>query len=295
MCPANARALPGSAARSDCLCAEGYTSDASNTTSGACGACPLGSYKTYEGSASCRACPGNTSQALGMLGATSLASCQCSAGYSGPDGGLCQACGANTFKPAAGAHACTGCHSNSVSLPASAASAQCVCVVGYTSAGTAQCAACGAGTYKNATGNQACSACPANTVTVSPIVDPNDPPAPPALARTDCLCGPGFFGPAGGPCAVCEAGFFCTGFGSGGGATLCYEEHAMSPAGSSDDSDCVCLAGYWQAPSMICSACPLNHHCPGDNYMYACPSNSTAPARSMNESACTCDSGFVPE
>ena len=132
-------------------------------------------------------------------------------------------------------------------------------------------------------------------MTVSPEFDPNEPAAPPAIAISGCICGPGFFGPVGGPCAVCEAGFFCTGFEDDGSATLCYDEHASSVAGSSDDSDCICVAGYWQAPSMLCSACPLNKYCPDDNLLYACPSNSTAPARSTNETACTCDSGFVPE
>jgi len=87
-----------------------------------------------------------------------------------------------------------------------------VCDRGYTSAGTAQCGAYGEGTYKNATGNQACSACPADTVTVSPNVDPNDPAAPPAIALSGCICGPGFCGPVGGPCAVCEAGTLVQGW-----------------------------------------------------------------------------------
>jgi len=239
--------------------------------------------------------PANTSQALGTLGATSLASCQCAAGHRGPDGGPCAACGANSYKPAAGPHACTGCHANSGSPPASTASAQCVCDRGYTSTNQSLCGACAEGTYKNGTGNQACSACPAHTVTVSPEVNPSDPAAPPATARSGCLCGPGFFGPAGGPCAVCEAGFFCTGFLSGGSASACYDEHASSPAGSADDSDCVCVAGYWLTLSMLCSTCPLNQYCPGDNDLYACPSNSTAPAQSTNETDCVCDSGFVPQ
>ena len=78
----------------------------------------------------------------------------------------------------------------------------------------------------------------------------------------------------------------------------CYDNHSSSVAGSSDDSDCICLPGYWQAPSMLCSTCPLNNDlyaCPGDNDLYACLSNSTAPALSTNETDCTCDSGFVPE
>jgi hypothetical protein len=193
-----------------------------------------------------------------------------------------------------GPHACTGCHAFSVSPPGSTASAQCVCNIGYTSTGSAQCGACAEGTYKNATGNQACLACPAHSVTVSPNVNPNDPAAPPATARSDCICGAGFSGPAGGPCVLCAAGFYCPGFDSVGAARQC-EEHASSPVGSADDSDCTCLPGYWLTLSYMCGACPLNQYCPGDDLMYACPSNSTAPARSTNETACTCDSGFVPE
>jgi len=287
-CDANERSLPGSAAKYQCLCDAGF--------SGAmCDACWQNTYKTHVGSASCRACPGNSSQALGMLGATALASCQCNAGYRGPDCGLCKACDANFFKPAAGPHACTQCHAHSVSPVASTVCAQCVCDLGYTNAGIAQCGACGEGTFKNNTGNQACSACPANTVTVSPEVDPNNPAAPPAIALSGCICGPGFFGLLGGPCDVCEAGFFCTCFEDDGSATACYEDHSLSVAGSSDDSDCICLPGYWQAPSMQCSTCPLNKYCAVDNDLYACPSNSTAPTRSTSEEDCTCDSGFVPE
>ena len=287
-CGAGKRSLPGAETPDHCLCDAGFTG-------AACSPCSHNTYKTYVGAASCRACPGNTSQALGTLGATSLDSCQCNAGYRGPDGGPCAQCGANYYKPALGPHACTGCHAFSVSPPGSTASAQCVCNIGYTSTGSAQCGACAEGTYKNSTGNQACLACPANTVTVSPEVNPNDPAVPPATARTHCICGPGFFGPAGGPCAVCEVGYFCTGFLNGGGAMQCYDEHASSPAGSSDDSDCVCVPGYWFTPSWLCSPCPLNQYCPGDNEMYSCPSNSTAPAFSTNETDCTCDSGFVPE
>lgn len=92
---------------------------------------------------------------------------------------------------------------------------------------------------------------------------------------------------------MCEAGFYCTGFVNGGGAISC-DNYSSSLPGSRDDSDCVCLPGYWLAPSMLCSTCPLNQYCPGDNLLYACPSNSTAPAQSTSEEDCLCNSGFVP-
>ena len=258
-----------------------------------CAACKPQTYKTNVGNASCVACPVNTSQAFGVSGATEITACQCNLGHYGPDGGPCQACNANHYKPAIGSHACFACHASSVSPRASIASAQCVCDLSYTS-NNSMCVPCGEGKFKDTIGNQACTSCPAITVTVSPEVNPNDPAAPPATARTSCICGPGFFGPPGGPCAVCEAGFFCIGFISGGGASACYNEHALSPAGSADDSDCVCLPGYWLAPSMLCSTCPPNKYCPGDNLLYACLSNSTAPAQSTSEEDCLCNSGFVP-
>jgi len=289
-CPLHASSLPGSLTLADCLCDSGHTANAT-----LCDPCVHNTYKTHVGSVSCRPCPGNASQALDMLGATALAFCQCDAGYSGPDGGPCEACGANFFKPAAGAHASTQCHAHSVSPLASTISAQCVCDLGFSSANSAQCAACEEGTFKNTTCNQACTACVANTVTVSPNVNPNDPIAPPATALSGCICGPGFFGPLGGPCALCEAGFFCQGFLDCGSATACYNNNSLSVVGSTDDSDCICLPGYWLALSMLCSTCSLNQYCAGDNFMYACPSNSTAPALSTNETDCTCDSGFALE
>jgi len=285
-CGAGKRSLPGAAAEDECLCDAGFTGTA-------CSACARHTYKTHVGDASCVACPGNTSQALGMSGATGMVACQCSPGYYGPDGGPCQACSANSYKPALGPQLCTACHAFSLSPGASTASAQCVCDVGYASTGVTQCGACAAGTFKNTTGDQACTACPGNTVTVSPNLSVYDPASLPATALAACLCEAGFSGPPGGPCDVCESGFYCPGFTNGGSAIQC-DSHASSSPGSRDDSDCICLAGYWLAPSWLCSSCPLNKYCPGDNLLYECPSNSTAPARSTSEEACTCNSGFVP-
>jgi len=166
----------GRSGKDECLCDAGFSG-------AACDACAHNTYKTHVESASCRACPGNTSQALGTQGATALALCQCDAGRRGPDGGPCEACGANFFKPAA----CTQCHAHSVSPVASAVGSQCMCDLGYTSTNNSQCQACREGTFKNNSGNQACSACPANTVTVSPEVKPDDPAAPPGRERHGLL------------------------------------------------------------------------------------------------------------
>jgi hypothetical protein len=124
-------------------------------------ACATGTYKAGTGSAPCAACPTDSSNSAG---ATSVASCLCNAGYTGPDGGPCVACVANEYKASSGSAACTTCPTYSVSLPASTSANNCTCNAGYT--GLA-CAACTAGTYKVSTGSEACTACPDNTNTLA--------------------------------------------------------------------------------------------------------------------------------
>ena len=115
-------------------------------------------------------------------------------GYTGPDGGPCEACAEGKFKPgnetepctqcATGKHvstrgstsveacavcrrstysskdnsACVKCPENSFSLPGSSQAAHCLCNVGYTIDGS-DCDACVAGTYKAVNGSAACSLC----------------------------------------------------------------------------------------------------------------------------------------
>ena len=60
------------------------------------------------------ACPSNANAPSGS------ATCLCNQGYTGPDGGPCQACGAGTYKDSPGSGACTACqpgrHSSLLSL-----------------------------------------------------------------------------------------------------------------------------------------------------------------------------------
>lgn len=288
-CPDNSKTLPGAVSAAQCLCAEGYT-----RLDGACVACDKDTYKTHVGNSACRQCPANTTQPLGSSARSSLASCECVPGHTGLDGGPCAECSAGKFKPAAGPHSCTPCHAGSNGPAASTASAQCVCIAGYFSTSVvAQCQPCLAGTYKNSSGNRLCDTCTANSVTVSPNADARVATEP-ATAVTDCVCDASFTGPPGGPCDVCEANFFCRGFTAQGAIQAC-RQNSTSPSGSSDDSDCVCVMGFYSGPSGLCNTCPRNQYCPGDDTMYGCPEHSTAPPHSTAETDCTCDSGYMPE
>ena len=75
---------------------------AGSNSSGDCRACAAGKYSDTAGASSeadCRACPSH-SQSGNASGAAR--DCRCNVGYSGPDGGPCQACAAGTFKDVVG-------------------------------------------------------------------------------------------------------------------------------------------------------------------------------------------------
>jgi len=279
-CPANTRSLPGAVAVAECLCAAGY-----GLVTNVCTACSPYWYKTHVGGVACRRCPANTRHAPGNYGNTIVLSCECSEGFFGPYAGPCERCASGTYKWMGSPMECTICHSFSTSAVQSRTSSDCICMAGYTSTGTRTCGACPAGTYKDATGNQECTSCPSNSGTRSTAVN---------TVQTDCLCIARYSGPPGGPCGLCAADFFCGGIPAQGNATKC-RDHSSSEPGSRFASDCVCLPGFWSAPSGLCQECPRNHFCPGDNLMYECPGNSTAPLRISTLDDCVCDNGFIPQ
>jgi hypothetical protein len=108
-CALGKTSLPGSTAESNCRdiikCNTGYT----GPDDGICTTCASGSYKPTVGSQSCTlcdantygtvvavisvmscvACPGNSTS---VAGSSQNTSCQCNRGYSGPNGGPCDAC-----------------------------------------------------------------------------------------------------------------------------------------------------------------------------------------------------------
>eukprot|EP01047_Picozoa_sp_COSAG01_P057415 COSAG01_NODE_6635_length_3568_cov_8.046411_3_plen_263_part_00 len=124
MCPAYATtAAAGSATVSLCLCRPGYTAPAGGLTaaSKSCVPCATDTFKVARGNAACTACPAHSST-LQASGATSRATCQCDAGYTGDLSGVgtCQACAATEYKLIPGPAACTAivdCAGNGLLVP----------------------------------------------------------------------------------------------------------------------------------------------------------------------------------
>ena len=107
-----------------CNCQAGYYFDSNLAT---CHACAVDTYCSGVEAGSI-ACPSfSTSPAL----SDELVDCQCNAGYSGPDGGPCDACAVDHFKDAVGSAACTDCAEHTTSPEASASANACLCNAGY--------------------------------------------------------------------------------------------------------------------------------------------------------------------
>ena len=106
---------------------------------------------------------GNSSSAAGSIASTS---CLCNAGYTGPNGGSCEACEANTYKPTTGSAVCTACPVGSNSpiamrvLPQPSACA--TLDMRDRTVARCTCTACARHTSKNNIGTAACTACTGN-------------------------------------------------------------------------------------------------------------------------------------
>jgi len=270
----------------DCICKPGYYGQ--NGT--ACQGCPAGTYKRGSGSGPCTSCPaGKFSVLVGSklpgacrrcptatdssTGADAETGCTCNAGFTGSDGGPCQACEAGTYKAERGSAPCTVCQSNSQSAAGSIAQTNCVCISGYV----------------GELGGP-CSVCPANSYCVGGIATscPEFSTSPSGSnALTDCVCSAGYFGPDGGPCEKCPANQYCLG---GTDVADCPDD-SLSGVGSAQQSDCVCQSGYEGSAGGPCTQCPSGSYCNG-GVVIDCPQNSVAPAGSTTVSDCVCNAGF---
>ena len=127
------------------------------------GSCLLYEAGTFS-AANTTACDRCTAHASLPSGSTAVASCTCDAGYTGPDGGPCDACVENTYKKTVGSISCLECPEHTVLVWDRT---DCRCAPGYTGLDGGPCRACAAGTYKGAQGSAACTSCPANSTTGS--------------------------------------------------------------------------------------------------------------------------------
>ena len=172
-----------------------------------CISCASGTYKSILGMWNCLKCPANTYHNIST--ATSVTACQgcpygstsipgeticvCAPGFTGPDGGPCDACEAGKYKNWRNSSGCVACPEKTDSVPGTSL---CPCNVGYTGPLGGPCVACVAGKYKDTNGTAACTTCPANSYE----------PDIAATAVTNCTCNTGFEGGLGGPCTACALG-----------------------------------------------------------------------------------------
>lgn len=357
-CPSNSVSLPGSDGQVECKCAPGFTG--SNLV---CTECEIGKYKPSEGSQPCLVCPDGYVGVSGMptgelrltiagscvscgidtytqdlvtcapcpvnskspMGSNELSNCVCSVGFTGTDGGPCQACETGKYKSELGdaacsvcpvntwqnltasidANSCVACDVNSVSPEGSGAMSDCQCKSGYTGPNGGPCVACTDGSYKALTGDAPCAlcstgtyyqgsapytsnqcmSCGANTVTTAPA----------GVGVESCVCVTGNV-KEDNACRPCQEGFYCP---SETQETSCYFG-SSSPVGSSAIDDCVCLPGYYAnctggSCHHSCLLCPVNHYCPGSSDTATpCPADSTTLTQiGANASdACVCNPGW---
>ena len=202
-------------------------------------------------------------------------------------------------------------YSNGSSLPE-----QCLCVPGYYHASDGSCEPCAADTYNELHDQTSCVACPersSHSLMASSAV-------------TDCVCDAGSFRQADAPgeCQLCAAGFYkdetgpaacepCANntFSNGTGAMVCLACHAqsVSPAQSSQQSQCECVAGYQNAGGDMCAACAVGKSKPEVSHA-ACQlcaagtfQNATAQAECLacggsstsepGRAYCECDAGHA--
>ena len=205
----------GATNESECLCDLGFYQESNETNDDRwCSPCEEGHYKSELGPNECLLCnPVNVSvpgqclegqwwrecapehnsacvackpNSWGPALSSSEINCVCNAGYSGPDGGDCEACSEGTFKDVTGSSECVECGEGRLTHPGAThvsdcfcphgyvevsrepnAAPICACDVGYT-VDEAECVACEAGTFKSTQGSSACEECASGFFTDRP-------------------------------------------------------------------------------------------------------------------------------
>jgi len=175
VCPLHAD-KPNGTLRTSCQCNAGYTGQDMH---GPCVSCDMGKFKDTKGSELCTFCsPDSNAVTAGSVFRTS---CECNAGFTGNNGGMCTMCASGKYKRDGGPTPCTSCPSGTVSALGSTELVQCICDCGYTGPAGLACTACAAGTYKDFAGAGVCTAC-------SRFSDSQRG----STSRLDCFCDQGY-------------------------------------------------------------------------------------------------------
>ena len=107
------------------LCIKGkFSSVVGANSSSVCVNCSVNTYSMANGSA-CAACPSNS---VSGEGSANVTECKCMAGFTGPDGGACEACAAGRYKEGRGDGGCVTCPTGSDSPPGSNSARKCKCI-----------------------------------------------------------------------------------------------------------------------------------------------------------------------
>ena len=268
-CPFFSQAPAGSDEAIDCACNVGYT----GANGQVCLACDQGTYKPTVGpdactlcgnntfspavaassSSVCQACQGNSTS---RRGSTRHSDCDCRKGFLtnnlGAANATCQMCSAGSFNAQQNATTCSKCGAGLQSSTPGAVSSE-------------ECVPCGVNTYSPA-GAAQCDICPSNTF------------APGQSAQlSDCRCLAGYYsaviGQDGRSCSACQAGkhkalagalpctdclrdFYSTETAATSNATcVSCNTNAVSMAGSSNASMCLCDFGYTGSNAAGCVPC----------------------------------------
>lgn len=305
-----------------CLeCADGrFTTDPAQTV---CTACPVGTWQDAGNvgvkAVECSACPAHSTHAATAV--TDVNVCVCGPGHVGlgvdgtyrcaecEPGSACPgnrtqtACPPDAWSPGGVfAGPCTPCaaHSRTVEFVAGApqdSPEDCRCQAGAEGTFDRNCTLCAVGTFRavfDGTSPAACRDCPADSFadtlgSRACTACPTHSSAPPGSSdASDCACDPGYFGPPGGPCALCPVNNFCP----GGPVVNPCMAHGSTPEGASAITNCSCDAAYYASHlGALCTVCRPDHYCPGALNIYKCPANATSGLRAASVAQCVCDPG----
>lgn len=288
-CPTNSDSPAGSNSVTTCTCNAGSSGPAGG---GTCTECVAGKYKAVARTEACNNCGmGKYSVTIGAITSTTCANtcpaqstspiasghithCSCNQGYYGANGDICSSCSGGTFKSTQGISSCLSCPSDSDSSGASVDVTGCECNQGYLGANGDTCSPCPTGTYKTEKGVANCVNCPSGTYSTTLAATstamclacpPGSTSPEQSTTEVDCVCDPGFSGPDGGLCSICDCGKYKQG--SGEATCLnCPDEGGdkqTSPPGSTSSDVCSlsCAAGSFEPDRGPCTRSPSQRPC----------------------------------
>ena len=159
------------------------------------------------------------------------------------------------------------------------------------------CVACSTGSYQTGFGmgsSSDCTPCAGNSYCPTPttvFLCPNFSHSPNGTSVvTSCVCDPGYEGPNGGPCAICNTTVWCR----SGTPNVCPQDSLVNAPGGGALSDCMCLPGFFgfamNTIGIPCAVCQENSYCEGGaaNLTLECPYGEYSPSGAMGVSACFC-------